>query len=199
MYVCSCLHMLLSVYTSGKRGHVQHVHTFMCVWVGPITAYSLGLPARSSWWLTAAISFLSEWVYNPCYNAVIIQYAYICLALTKHVQSWSKSSALFVYLISKNAKYGLVGIKLLFQALYSLRLMSSKLTRNSYNQSQSHTALKDKVNLMGKVSNILHFCHHQLKPIKFTKINNVSSSYYISSSITSITSLLTLEDTHVSK
>lgn len=77
----------VSTHPAAKRGHLHHVHTFMCVWVGPIAAYSLGLPALPSWWLTAAISFLSEWVYNPCYNAVIIQYAYICLALTKHVQS----------------------------------------------------------------------------------------------------------------
>lgn len=89
-----CLHIRLrGVYIR------QHVHTFMCVWVGTAAAYSLG-PAPPRWWLTAAISFLSEWVYNPCYNAVIIQYAYICLALTKHVQSQSNSSAPAVYLIS---------------------------------------------------------------------------------------------------
>lgn len=46
----------------------------------------------SCWWLTAATAFLSEWVYNPCYDVVIIQYAYICLALTKHVWSQSNSS-----------------------------------------------------------------------------------------------------------
>lgn len=80
------------------------------------------------------MSFLSEWVYN---NAVIILYAYICLALTKHVQSQSNSSAPSVYLISLyynirpfggrflldkfyntvSPKYGLVGINALFQVV----------------------------------------------------------------------------------
>lgn len=78
----------------------QHVHTFMCVWVGTAAAYSWRPPAPPRWWLTAAISFLSEWVYNPCYNALIIQFAYICLVSTKHVRSRRNSSAPAAYLIS---------------------------------------------------------------------------------------------------
>lgn len=90
-----CLHILLhGLYVR------EHVHTFLGVWVGTAAAYSLRLPAPPHWWLTAAISFLSEWVYNPCYNAVIIQFAYICLASTKHMWSQSYSSAPAVYLIS---------------------------------------------------------------------------------------------------
>lgn len=100
--LCSCLHTFLFVCTSCCHGAYvcEHVHTFVCVWVGMAAAYSLRLPAPPRWWLPAAISFLSEWVYNPCYNAVIIQYAYICLASTKHVWSQSNSSASAVYLIS---------------------------------------------------------------------------------------------------
>lgn len=95
MRACSCLHTLL--FTSGCAAF-ESMRTLMCVCVGPAAADGLG---HSSWWLPAALSFLSEWVHNPSYKC---SNHTVCLHLfafnQTHVCSQSSSAAPSVYLIS---------------------------------------------------------------------------------------------------
>lgn len=95
----SCLHMLPCIYTSGCS-----FATCACVWVCMCVSghgcglYFQGPPAPPRWWLTAAISFLSEWVYNPCSDHTL------CLHLVgvsrTRAESRHNSSVPAVYLIS---------------------------------------------------------------------------------------------------
>lgn len=82
------------------RLHICNMCVRVCVYVSGhgCGLYFQGPPAPPHWWLTAAISFLSEWVYNPCSDHTL------CLHLVgvsrTRAESRHNSSVPAVYLIS---------------------------------------------------------------------------------------------------